>query len=69
MCIQMYQENLGLQQSLHQTDHDSRTIALMFDAFALIAHAIIEALNNSGILHGFSACTVLRSSLMHVRPY
>lgn len=65
----MYQKNQDLQQPLYQTDHDFRTMALMFDAFALIAHIIIEALDNSGILCGFSACTLLRSSLMHVRPY
>lgn len=41
---------------LYQTDRDSRAIdTLISDAFALIARAIIEAPNNTGILRGFSA--------------
>lgn len=67
----MYQENWDLQYYyIKQITILSIAIdALISDAFALIAHAIIEALNNGDILRGFSACTLLRSSLMHVRPY
>lgn len=57
--------------ALHQTNHDFRAIdTLISDAFTLIARAIIEAPNNSGILRGFNVAAryyVTFESPKHVR--